>query len=155
MRKVQDVLDVTGAPRHRKPEIGDTRHDGEAWRRWDGQRWTAAEYSLRPELLRRPEGYRDAPDLNLPQRTAALDQVAADQVTSYGASVVFSTPTTLILGTRRTVSHLLHAVLTLLTGGLWGVVWLALFLGAREDRTRYEVDRWGHVWSQSVASRPA
>ena len=154
MRKVQDVLDVTGTPRRRKPEPGDTHWDGEAWQRWDGRRWTPAAYALHPELLKRPHGYRDAPELAAERRTHALEQVVADQVTSYGASVVLTTPTYVILGHRRRVSHLMHAVLTLVTGGLWAIVWLAAFLGGREERLRYEVDRWGNVWAQEVAPRP-
>lgn len=45
-----------------------------------------------------------------------------------------------------------HALMTLVTGGLWGVVWLAVALGRREDRVRFEVDHWGNVWARSVAS---
>jgi hypothetical protein len=154
MRKVQDVLDVTGTPRRRKPEIGDTRWDGQAWRRWDGRRWEPAAYSLQPELLLRSQGYRATPEIELSRRTGALQQVIADQVASYGASVVWSTPTYVVVGRKRRVSHLFHAVATLVTGGLWALVWLAAVLGEREDRVRFEVDRWGNVWAQSVAPRP-
>lgn len=151
MRKVQDVLDVTGSPRRRKPETGDTRWDGEAWLRWDGRRWGPAAYAVHPALLRRPHGYRDAPELAGERRTHALEQVVADQVTSYGATIVHTTPTYVVLGYRRRVSHVMHAVLTVLTGGLWAIVWIAATLGGRDDRVRYEVDRWGNVWGQEVS----
>ena len=44
-----------------------------------------------------------------------------------------------------------NAVLTVLTGGLWAIVWIAATLGGRDDRVRYEVDRWGNVWGQEVS----
>ncbi len=47
---------------------------------------------------------------------------------------------------QRRVTHLGHFILTLLTGGLWGIVWLAVILNRREDRVRYEVDAWGNIW---------
>ena len=43
---------------------------------------------------------------------------------------------------RRRVSHFVHAVLTVLTAGLWAPFWLASVLSRREDRVRLEVDRW-------------
>ena len=46
----------------------------------------------------------------------------------------------------RRVTHLGHFLLTLLTVGLWGFVWLAVILTRGEDRTRYEVDPWGNIW---------
>ena len=47
---------------------------------------------------------------------------------------------------QRRVTHLGHFILTLLTGGLWGFVWLAVILSRGEDRVRYEVDPWGNIW---------
>ncbi len=58
----------------------------------------------------------------------------------------------MVLAYPRRVSHGMHAGLTLLTGGLWAVVWLALALGRREDRVRLEADAWGNVWVGLVAS---
>jgi hypothetical protein len=50
------------------------------------------------------------------------------------------------LAYRRTVTHLGHFVLTVLTFGLWGFVWLAVAKSDRESRVRYEVDPWGNIW---------
>lgn len=46
----------------------------------------------------------------------------------------------------RRVTHVGHFLLTLLTGGLWGFVWLALVLTRGDVRVRYEVDAWGNIW---------
>ena len=74
-----------------------------------------------------------------------------DQVTTNRATVVFDGPSGVVLAYRRPISHLFHAAMTLVTGGLWSVVWLALALGRREDRVRLEADRWGNVWARPVA----
>ncbi len=51
-----------------------------------------------------------------------------------------------MLSRRRPVSHGLHAVLTLLTGGVWAPVWLIMAVARKDEIAAYEVDRWGHVW---------
>ena len=50
------------------------------------------------------------------------------------------------LAYQRSVTHLGHFILTLLTGGLWGFVWIAVILSRRENGVRYEVDPWGNIW---------
>jgi hypothetical protein len=65
--------------------------------------------------------------------------------------VVLEGPTGVVLGYRRRVSHLFHALLTILTAGVWAVIWLATALGRREDRIQLEADRWGNVWARPVA----
>lgn len=73
-----------------------------------------------------------------------------DQVTSNRATVVFDGPNGVVLAYRRSVSHLFHALMTIVTAGLWAVIWLALVLGSREDRVRLEADDWGNVWARRV-----
>jgi hypothetical protein len=38
-----------------------------------------------------------------------------------------------------------------LTGGLWGFVWLAVALDRKDRRVRYEVDPWGNIWPVTSA----
>ena len=57
------------------------------------------------------------------------------------------------MGYRRPVSHLVHGLLTFLTAGLWGFVWLAMAVSRREDRVLLEVDDWGNVWTKPVVPR--
>jgi hypothetical protein len=81
-----------------------------------------------------------------------LSLAVEDQVAANAATVIHDGPSGVVLAYRRPVSHVFHAVMTLLTGGLWAVVWLALALGRREDRVRLEADQWGNVWAQPVAA---
>lgn len=51
--------------------------------------------------------------------------------------------------TPRKVNHLLHLVLTILTGGLWGIVWLLRVLTTPSQRTqirRYNARVGGKRW---------
>jgi hypothetical protein len=43
-----------------------------------------------------------------------------------------------------------HLFLTLLTGGLWAVVWIAVTLGRGEDRVLLDADAWGNIWARRV-----
>jgi hypothetical protein len=128
------------------------RWDGTAWERWSGRGWTRAEYSLHPEMLTDPAPFHQQPSIEKKRRLRALSLAVEDEVASNGASVILNGPSGVVLAYRRSVSHLLHAFLTLITGGLWGFVWLACVLGSREDRLLLEVDRWGHVWARPVAA---
>ena len=43
------------------------------------------------------------------------------------------------------VNHILHLLMTLVTVGLWGLVWLVLATGGGEKRARMQVDEWGII----------
>jgi len=73
-----------------------------------------------------------------------------DQVTTNSATVVFDGPNGIVLAYPRRIAHLFHAVMTIVTAGVWAVVWLAIALGRREDRVLLEADSWGNVWARPV-----
>ena len=50
----------------------------------------------------------------------------------------------------RPVNHVLHLILTLITCGLWGVVWLLLVLTGGEKRVTLAADEWGHLLRQQI-----
>jgi hypothetical protein len=83
--------------------------------------------------------------------TRALSLAVEDQVTTSGATLVLDGPHGVVLAYRRPVAHVFHALMTLITAGLWAVVWLAIALGRREDRVRLEVDAWGNIWPRPIA----
>jgi len=56
-----------------------------------------------------------------------------------------------VLSYRRPVAHLGHALMTVVTAGLWAVVWIATAASNREDRVRLEADSWRNVWAVRVA----
>lgn len=152
MPRVHEIVEPSGAVVRRAPRLGDLRWDGTVWRRWSGRRWLTAAYSLHPERLDVPERFDLYPPVAPEARTRALARAVEDQVATKAASVVFDGPSGVVLGYKRPISHIFHAVMTLLTGGLWALVWLALVLGRSEDRIQLEIDRWGNVWARQVAA---
>lgn len=152
MPRVEEVVSADGTHVRRKPIAGDVRWDGTSWRRWSGRRWTRALYSLHPELLTDPCPFQQQPPVAAKRRHRALSLAVEDQVAANAAVVIFDGPSGVVLAYRRPVSHFFHGVMTLLTGGLWAVVWLAFALGRREDRVRLEADQWGNVWGRPVAA---
>jgi hypothetical protein len=150
MVRVQDVVAPSGDVVRRRPLHGDYCWDGEEWLRWSGRRWARAAYSLHPEQLLSSTRIDDHPPIDVERGRRALARAVGDQVASNGASVVHDGPSGVILGYQRHVSHVFHAVLTVLTGGAWGLVWLALALRRHQDRVRFDIDPWGHVWATPV-----
>src|SRR5690348_2929518 len=128
------------------------RWDGRAWRRWNGQRWVTAAYSRRPQRLLVPDRLDLDPPISDKRRRKALDRAVEDQVADNAASVVLDGPTGVILGYRGHTNHFGHAIMTLLTAGLWAPIWLIATVTRRQHRIRLTVDDWGNVWATQVAS---
>ena len=159
MGRVQEVVAPSGDVVRRKPRHGDYLWDGEVWRRWSGRRWARAAYSLHPEQLLSPTRIDEHPTIDVERGRRALSRAVEDQVASNAASVVHDGPSGVILGYHRPVSHVFHAVMTLITAGLWGVVWLALALpatrGSRPLRHRPLGQRLGHPGAGRLTPKPA
>jgi hypothetical protein len=151
MPRTQRVVRADGSIARGKPTVGDMRWDGRAWRRWSGRRWVRAAYSLRPDRLLQPSKLHDGPAIDAEARRRALMLAVDDQVADNRASVVLDGPLGVVLGYRRPVAHAFHAVMTLLTGGLWILVWAAA-VSRRQRRIRLDVDAWGNVWAHPLAS---
>ena len=58
----------------------------------------------------------------------------------FQAVVVFGKP----------VNHVLHLILTLVTCGIWGIVWIALAIFGGENRVMVVVDEYGNVLRQKL-----
>lgn len=43
-----------------------------------------------------------------------------------------------LLAGKKTVNHILHAVLTVVTFGLWGIVWLCCFAHAAQHNSKID-----------------
>jgi len=151
MVRAQEIVEANGMVVRRKPVVGDMHWDGSVWRRWSGRRWAHAAYSLHPDRLEVSSRFDPLAKIDAASRRRALALAVEDQVATNSATVVFDGPNGVVLAYRRPVSHVFHAVMTIITGGLWVVVWLALALGRREDRVRLEADGWGNVWARPVA----
>jgi hypothetical protein len=79
-------------------------------------------------------------------RRAALEAAVADVVArDHGGRVAFQGEATAVVVTGRPVNHLLHLILTLLTGGLWLVVWALVTATGGERSQTLTVDEDGSV----------
>lgn len=150
MARAQEIVEPTGEVVRRKPVVADLRWDGTVWRRWSGRNWAVAAYSLHPDRLKLSTRFDHQAAIDAESRHRVLALAAEHQVTTNRATVVFDGPNGVVLGFRRPVAHLFHALMTIVTGGLWAIVWLALALGRREDRVCLEADSWGNVWARPV-----
>ncbi|GAA1143774.1 hypothetical protein [Nocardioides aquiterrae] len=142
--------------RRPRPERGAFAWDRTSWRRWSGRRWAKPVFSLQPELLVReagPDTWPRLPQDRLDRLDRGLALAVERQVGENAARVDHEGPHGVVLAYQRPVSHLLHALLTLLTGGLWGVVWIVVAVNRRYDRVRLEMDPYGHVWAVPLPPR--
>ena len=119
------------------------------WQSWSGRRWTEAAYSLDREALSDPSAPHRR-TLAADARTRLLQQVREQEVLA-GAELLDTTPDSITLRSRTPVSHVVHFVVTVLTGGLWLAVWLLMALRRREYRRLLRIDGSGHVWVVEAA----
>lgn len=115
------------------------------WRRWSGRRWASATYSVQPARLRSAIPFDQHQMLPAATRERILTK-AVDAEVLAGATVVRRTSEGVILGYVKPVNHLAHFLMTLITGGLWGIVWLVVVATKKQERIRLDVDLWGNVW---------
>jgi hypothetical protein len=120
------------------------------WRRWSGRRWARASFALRPERLTDPRPFDSHAELDRAKRDRLLE-IAVDIEVLGKATVLHRSERGVTLGYPHPVNHVGHAVLTVLTGGLWGIVWIVCSVSRREDRVRLEVDPWGNIWPVAAA----
>jgi Protein of unknown function (DUF2510) len=99
-------------------------------RYWDGSKWTP---QVREVRLRTPEERTDLLERQI--RTETAKGWRLESSSRYTATLVKGKP----------VNHVLHLILTIVTVGLWGIVWIILALGGGERRTQIAVDEYGNV----------
>jgi hypothetical protein len=71
---------------------------------------------------------------------AALRQLRVESSTDYSAVLVQGKP----------VNHVLHAILTIFTCALWGIVWIIIAAQGGEKRWQLIVDDYGNVHWQNL-----
>lgn len=111
-----------------------------ATRYWDGSAWTdritGKHDSEVPALQTVPA------DESLPQRMALFAK--------RGWRVESQTDTTAVMVKGKKPNHILHLLLTILTAGLWGIVWIILALTQKEHRMVLTADENGLVSGGAV-----
>ncbi|MFC8717044.1 hypothetical protein [Kitasatospora sp. NPDC057198] len=100
--------------------------------------------------------YQPPPAPNTPQlpeaeRTAALDQVVNQWIVQ-GWRVESRQPHQAVLVRGRPTNHVLHAILTIFTCLMWGIVWIIMAARGGEERTLLTVDGWGRVTTNRAAT---
>lgn len=82
-------------------------------------------------------------------RKEALARLIANQIAS-GARVESQSDYQAVLVRGHRLNNTLHLILTIVTFGLWGFVWLALALFGGEKREMASVDEWGNTSIQRL-----
>jgi hypothetical protein len=82
--------------------------------------------------------------LSLDERRSILQGVLRSD-TQNGWQVISQTDTTAQLKKGKHTSHLLHLILTIVTLGLWLLVWIPLAIFGGEKQRYVQVDEWGNV----------
>lgn len=77
-------------------------------------------------------------------RKARLAQAVANEVAG-GRRVESHSDFQAVVVEGKPVNHVLHLILTLVTCGLWGFVWLVLALMGGEKRYVLSIDAYGNV----------
>lgn len=77
-------------------------------------------------------------------RRGVLEAAVRSRVAS-GATVELQQEFAAVLLYRKRVNHVAHAILSLLTCGLWLLVWLVLAIFSNDTRTTLSVDEYGRV----------
>jgi hypothetical protein len=78
------------------------------------------------------------------QRKELLARAVANQVRQ-GARVESQTDYQAVLVTGKPVNHILHLILTIVTIGLWALVWIILAFIGGEKRMVIDVDEYGNT----------
>jgi hypothetical protein len=92
---------------------------------------------------------RKSPD----ERKEALARIITAQVLD-GARVESQSEYQVVLARGHRLNNFMHLILTIITFGLWGIVWLLLGLFGGEKRRVAFIDEWGNSSIQSEAARP-
>lgn len=84
-------------------------------------------------------------DLPGPERKEILDRAIAVKIAEGGRMEHRVSDFEAVIKTGSRPNHVLHLILTILTLGLWGIVWLILAFGSRERTSTLTVDERGKV----------
>jgi hypothetical protein len=83
------------------------------------------------------------------ERKELLSRTVASQVAN-GARVESQSDFQAVLVRGKSVNHVLHLILTLVTLFIWSIVWIALAIFGGEKRSMVTVDEYGNVAVQQV-----
>ena len=79
------------------------------------------------------------------QRKEALSLRVSSMVSRDGMRVESQSDYQAVLVKGKRVNHILHLILTLITLGMWGFVWILLVIIGGERRSVVRVDEFGNI----------
>jgi hypothetical protein len=82
------------------------------------------------------------------ERQAGLARAVSNSVRN-GWAIEGQTSYQAVLVKGHRPNHILHLILTLVTMGLWAIVWILVAVLGGEKRLVIDVDEYGHVLQQS------
>ena len=89
---------------------------------------------------------------NPPAMTERTDEQRKEIMTRYvtkevarGGRVELHSDFDTVLSFGKRPNHILHLLLSLITGGIWLIVWVLIVVGGGVSRTSYHVDRYGWI----------
>lgn len=109
-------------------------------RYWDGSAWTDQ---------RREAGGISTTKRSTDERKALLAQQIQGAV-ARGLRIESQSEFQAVLVEGQPVNHVLHAIITIVTCGVWGIVWIILALTGGEKREMAVVDEFGNVQLQKL-----
>ncbi len=109
--------------------------DGTAWTERTGTATTVATTSAGDPLTPKSQE----------ERRAALAQRIQYLVNVEGARVESQSDFQAVVVKGKPVNHILHLILTIVTFGLWAIVWLGVAIFGGESRHMVSVDEYGQV----------
>ena len=83
------------------------------------------------------------------ERRELLARTVATQVAS-GARVESQSDHQAVVVKGKPVNHVLHLILSIVTFGVWAIVWIALAIFGGEKRSMVTVDEYGNAAVQKV-----
>jgi len=110
-------------------------------RYWDGSAWT---HQIK-EGLTEIDTTRRSPD----ERKAILAQQLQSGV-ARGLRIESQSDYQAVLVEGKPVNHTLHAIITIFSCGLWGIVWIVMAITGGEKREMIVVDEFGNVQLQKL-----
>jgi hypothetical protein len=125
---------------------------GKFARYWDGTQWTSRvgrEMQQATVAVSQPQASLSTKRVSEKQRKAILAQ-QLQQATVRGLRIESQSDFQAVMIEGQKVNHVLHAVLTVFTCFLWGIVWAIIAGTGGEKREMILVDEYGNVQHQRL-----
>ena len=78
------------------------------------------------------------------ERKSLLRDFVVSKVAT-GSRVELQDDFSAVLANGTKPNHILHFILSILTAGIWLIIWLFIALGSKERRTVYKIDEYGII----------